>query len=136
MKWIHLPILILHWYIYIYDIFSYRKRNFHMTSATHQAQPHVCLSKENLNIFILIIAIIIVTFMITINIVLTHFSPMFHFYTRWERQKIKVFLRLVKKLWILSHLLKKSLTENFNFCAVLFMKKTKHFSVHLKVIHT
>ena len=122
--------------IYIYDIFSYRKRNFHMTSATHQAQPHVCLSKENLNIFILIIAIIIVTFMITINIVLTHFSPMFHSYTPWQSQKIKEFLRLVKKLRILSHLLKKSLTENFNFCAVLFMKKTKHFSVHLKVIHT
>ena len=122
--------------IYLYDIFSCRKRNFDMTSATRQAQPHVCLSKDNLNIFILIIAIIIVTSMITINIVLTHFSPMFHFYTPWQSQKIKEFLRLVKKLRILSHLLKKSLTENFNFCAVLFMKKTKHFSVHLMVIHT
>ena len=122
--------------IYLYDIFSCRKRNFDMTSATHQAQPHVCLSKDNLNIFILIIAIIIVTSMITINIVLTHFSPMFHFYTPWQSQKIKEFLRLVKKLRILSHLLKKSLTENFNFCAVLFKKKTKHFSVHLMVIHT
>ena len=122
--------------IYLYDIFSCRKRNFDMTSATHQAQPHVCLSKDNLNIFILIIAIIIVTSMITINIVLTHFSPMFHFYTPWQSQKIKEFLRLVKKLRILSLLLKKSLTENFNFCAVLFMKKTKHFSVHLMVIHT
>ena len=30
-----------------------------------------------------------------------------------------------RKLWICSHLLKKSLTENFIFCAVILFKETE-----------
>ena len=32
--------------IYLYDICSYRRRNFHINFTTHQALSHLCLSKK------------------------------------------------------------------------------------------